>query len=70
MAAEAASPGSELTDQRRDAGPRAPCMPIILVLRMVWDTSEGAPTRAHDCESRAGSGPLGWVWSSCPSVLH
>lgn len=22
--------------------------------------------RAHDSESRVGSGPVGWVWSSCP----
>ena len=41
MPTEARSPGSELTDQMRDAGPRTPCVPIILVLRMMWNTNEG-----------------------------
>ena len=56
MPAEATSPGSELTYQIRDAGPCTPCVPIILVPRMVWDTKEGAPVSAHDCESC-------WQWS-------
>lgn len=43
MPTEARSPGSELTDQMRDAGPRTPCVPIILVLRMMWNTNEGHP---------------------------